>query len=108
MTWTIWVWTIVCAVWIATGIANTGHVKCSGNLSGSSCHATMAVAAGIGVFLIFVIWLIVFLILSVIFFMSRNRGRTCPQCGEDVRKGQTRCRKCGYDYAANLGTKASS
>jgi predicted amidophosphoribosyltransferase len=66
------------------------------------------VGAGIGVFLIFMIWLIVFLLLSVIWFMSRSRGRTCPRCGENVRKGQTRCRKCGYDYAANLPAGGSA
>jgi predicted amidophosphoribosyltransferase len=54
------------------------------------------------------IWLIVFLVLSVIWFMTRRKGRICPQCGEDVRKGQTRCGKCGYDYAANLGAKGAS
>jgi predicted amidophosphoribosyltransferase len=54
------------------------------------------------------IWLIVFLVLSVIWFMTRRKGRICPQCGEDVRKGQTRCGKCGYDYASNLGAKGAS
>jgi uncharacterized membrane protein len=105
MTWAIWAWTIICAVWIGTGIASTGHLKCSGNLSASTCSAATTVGAGIGVFLILLLWLIVFLLLSVIWFMSRHKGRLCPQCGEDVRKGQTRCRKCGYDYAANLGAK---
>lgn len=108
MTWTIWGWTILCAIWIGTGIASVSHVKCSGDLSASTCHAATNVGAGIGVFLIFMIWLIVFLLLSVIWFMSRSRGRTCPRCGENVRKGQTRCRKCGYDYAANLPAGGSA
>ncbi|MGH2981676.1 MAG: zinc ribbon domain-containing protein [Solirubrobacterales bacterium] len=32
--------------------------------------------------------------------MTRPRGRDCPSCGENVKKGQTACPDCGYDFAA--------
>jgi ribosomal protein L40E len=103
MTWTIWGWTILCAIWLATGIASVANSKasCSG-LSQSECSAARDVGAGIGVTFIIIIWLIVFLVLSIVWFMTRPKGRVCPQCGENVPKGQTLCRKCGYDFAAHL------
>lgn len=105
MTWTIWGWTILCAIWIGAGIGAKGG--CNG-LSHSACVAAGDVGHGIAVVLQFFVWLIVFLILSVIWFMTRPKGRTCPQCGEDVRKGQTQCRKCGYDFAASLRAGGSA
>lgn len=58
---------------------------------------------GIGVSVVFVVWLILFLVLSVICFMTRPKGRKSPRCGEDVRKGLTRCKACGFDFAAASG-----
>ena len=44
-------------------------------------------------------WLLVFIVLSIVWFMTRRRGRmTCPHCGKDVKKGRTDCKKCGYDF----------
>jgi hypothetical protein len=108
MTWALWGWTILCAIWIGTGIGSVSHVHCSGDLSASTCKAATDVGAGIGVFLIFIIWLIVFLILSLIWFMTRSKGRSCPRCGNDVKKGLTVCKSCGYDFAANLPAAGAS
>jgi hypothetical protein len=61
-------------------------------------NAASDVGTGIGVTLIFVLWFIGFIILSIIWFMTRRRGRMCPHCGEDVKKGRTTCKNCGYDF----------
>ncbi|HVB52663.1 MAG TPA: hypothetical protein VNF24_00510 [Candidatus Acidoferrales bacterium] len=100
MTWTLWGWTILCAAWVAAGF--TSKASCSG-LSASSCSSIKDVADGVAITLQVVVWLIVFLILSLIWFMTRSKGRSCPRCGSDVRKGLTVCKSCGYDFAANLG-----
>ena len=49
MTWTVWAWTILWAVWIGTGTASTSHVEWSGNLSLSTSDAATTVGVGIGV-----------------------------------------------------------
>jgi TM2 domain-containing membrane protein YozV len=109
MTWTIWAWTLLCGLWLGVGIGSVANSKpnCNG-LSTATCQAAANVGAGIGGFSIFVVWILVFLVLSVIWFMTRSRGRTCPRCGENVRKGQTKCGKCGYDYVANLPAGGST
>jgi hypothetical protein len=56
------------------------------------------VGTGIGVALVIFLWFFGFVVLSIIWFMTRRKGRTCPHCGEDVQKGQTACKKCGYDF----------
>ena len=45
---------------------------------------------------------VVVLVLSVIWLMTRSKGRPFPRCREDVRTRQTRSRKRGYDFAVNL------
>jgi hypothetical protein len=49
--------------------------------------------------LIIVLWFIGFVVLALAWLMSRPRHRQCPQCGHDVKKGQTTCKNCGYDFA---------
>ena len=39
-----------------------------------------------------------FVFLSLIWFMTKPRGRDCPACGELVRRGDTICKDCGYDF----------
>ena len=55
---------------------------------------------GIGVAMIIVLWFIVFVVLSLIWLMTRPSKRACPACGEDVKKGRTKCKSCGHDFAA--------
>lgn len=107
MTWAIWAWSLLCLVWLITGIAAVSSTKrhCNG-LSQSACQAATNVGAGIGVTFIVIVWLLVFLVLSLIWFMSRPRPRTCPRCGEDVRKGLTVCKGCGFDFAT-IGSTAA-
>lgn len=97
MTWALWGWTALCALWLVAGATSVNNGNCHG-LSNSACTAATHIGAGIGAFLIFAIWLLVFLILSLIWFMTRPK-RNCPRCGRSVKTGVTVCSGCGYDFA---------
>lgn len=103
MTWTILVFSGLMLAW---AIAGTTTEVCGEYAPGSAdreaCELGEDIGTGIGVALIFGLWLVGFLVLSIVWFMSRPRQRQCPRCGEDVKKGVTACRKCGYDFAAAL------
>jgi hypothetical protein len=104
MTWVIVIWSVLMAIWILAAIigADNGD-KCAQEahqyLSQSTCTDARDVGTGIGVIVLWFIWFFGFLVLSLIWFMSRPKGRVCPACGENVRKGLTACPNCQYDFA---------
>jgi hypothetical protein len=59
------------------------------------------VGTGIGIALVFLLWFLGFVVLSLVWFMTRPRGRDCPVCGNNVKRGQMVCANCGYDYRAS-------
>jgi hypothetical protein len=103
MTWVLLLWTALFAVWIGGGIADSaGNTDCNdpaqrGSLSVDACNAAGDVGTGIGVALVFILWFVGFLILALVWLMSRPK-RVCPVCGESVKKGRTSCKKCGHDF----------
>lgn len=46
-----------------------------------------------------VVWIVGFIPLAAIWFMTRQQARTCPHCGVNVATGLTACANCGYDFA---------
>jgi hypothetical protein len=75
MTWAIVIWTVLCIAWVATGVGAVSN-SCAG-LSGtalSNCQAATVLGGGIGVSLIFFVWFIVFIVMSIIWFMTRPRN----------------------------------
>lgn len=111
MTWAIIIFSVLMAIWLIGGLAgadNSSHCAQEAHpyLSQENCTAARDVGTGIGAALIFSLWFIGFVILSLIWFMTRPRGRDCPVCGETVKKGRTRCPSCGYDFAAAVGHPA--
>ena len=104
MTWVLWVWTAIFAVWIIGGLATANNAadcaKNSGGLSVQDCTDASNVGTGIGVTLIFVLWFIGFVVLSLIWLMTKPKHRECPVCGEGVKRGRTQCGSCGHDFAA--------
>ena len=40
--------------------------------------------------------------------LNRAKWRVCPHCGEDVKKGRTDCKKCGYDFTVGGKPPAES
>ncbi len=99
MTWVLIVWCLLILAWaIAGGAGNDCGSKAS-QLNQEACEA----GTGIGVALILFIGFVGFVFFSLIWFMTRPKGRECPACGETVKKGRTTCPKCDYDFAAAAG-----
>jgi hypothetical protein len=110
MTWAIVVFSGLMLAWVIAGIASNPslseadirHCMQENPFTRKECEDTFNAASdvgtGIGVALIVVLWFIGFITLSILWFMTRRRGRICPHCGEDVKKGRTTCQKCGYDF----------
>jgi hypothetical protein len=110
MTWAILIFSVLMLVWIIAGVASQpgltaedeAFCRTNGILSEEECRDSLEAAGdlgtGIGVALLIILWFFGFVILSIIWFMTRRRGRICPHCGEDVKKGRTTCKDCGYDF----------
>lgn len=101
-TWALIIWTAFIAFWAIAGggsaasdCANErGDEFISADTAQSACEA----GAGIGILLVLLIGFFGFMFLSLIWFMTRNKTRDCPVCGNGVKKGQTICRSCGHDF----------
>jgi len=108
MTWVIVLFTVVMAVWIGAGVTSStacppGTTNCEAYQVGANIGQGLAVTALLGV------WLIGFLVLSIVWFMTKPARRMCPACGHEAKKGQTVCKKCGHDFSrAATGTASAS
>lgn len=96
MTWVLIIWSALILLWAITGAAANECANEPTTLEQDACEA----GTGIGVALILLIGFFGFAFFSLIWFMTRPRGRECPACGERVKKGQTTCPACGHDFAA--------
>ena len=108
MTWAIVIFSGLMLLWLIVGITsadNSSHCahETSRFFSKSDCTAARDVGTGIGAAIISTLWFVGFLVLSLIWFMTRPRGRDCPVCGEKVKRGRTTCSGCNYDFAAMAG-----
>lgn len=108
MTWAILVWSVIMIIWIIAGASsanNSSHCadEASRFLSQQACTDARDVGTGIGVALLVALWFVGFVILSIIWLMTRPKGRECPVCGERVKKGRTVCPDCKYNFAAAAG-----
>jgi hypothetical protein len=92
MTWVLLLW---CAAIIAWAVAGGAQANCTGTYA-SACQA----GTGIGIAIILLIGFVGFVFFSLIWFMSRPKGRVCPACGETAKRGVTVCRSCHFDFAA--------
>jgi hypothetical protein len=75
-TWALALFNLLALIWLVSGI-----------FGGS-------IGAGIGV-----TWFIGFVVLGLVWLVSRPSHRECPRCGSDVKKGLTVCRSCGFELA---------
>ena len=91
-TWALVLWTGL-AVFICAGIACE---KCTGTLPNTT--VTCQVAQGGAITVVAVLWFLGFIVLSLIWLMSRPHHRLCPQCGRDVKQGRIACKACGYSF----------
>jgi hypothetical protein len=103
MTWAIVIWSVLMGIWIVAGIASSdpaSHCSHHAFLTKQSCEEARNAGTGIGVGILIFLWFLVFVPLSLIWFMTRPKGRECPVCGEKVKKGFTQCPSCNHDFAA--------
>jgi hypothetical protein len=94
--------------WIFGGVGSASN-NCDGEIGDSltACQAGTAICAGIGVFMILVLWVIVDFILLVIWLITRKKTRSCPVCGKNVKQGKTVCKSCGHDFAQSAASVPS-
>jgi hypothetical protein len=95
MTWVLIIWSALILIWAIAGGASNDCASETTQLNQDACEA----GTGIGVAIVLFIGFIGFVFFSLIWFMTRPRGRDCPVCGELVRKGRTQCQNCGHDFA---------
>ena len=101
MTWFIVIVNILFLLWLIAGVGGTA-ANCEGLVGDELdiCEAGTAVGATIGAGLIIVLWVMVDIILGILWLVTGRGRRTCPACGEDVKKGRTTCKSCGHDFKA--------
>ena len=79
MTYAIWAWVGLIVVWIAAGSANIHNetAKCvnQGVLDHTTCANAVGAGSGIAIFAIVVLGFMGFVVLSLIWFMTRPKQR---------------------------------
>jgi hypothetical protein len=98
-TYVILIVNLIFFIWaISAGASGAGHASDCGTLSQQTCDDAAHAGAGIAVGIIIFIWAAVDVILGIVWLITRPTKRHCPVCGTNVRKGQTECVSCGYDF----------
>lgn len=69
MTWALAVWSVLMFVWIVAGLGSTHCAQQGGDAGRAGCQ----VGTGIGVVALLVLWFVVFIVLSLVWLMSRPR-----------------------------------
>lgn len=96
MTWVLNLWNVLFLIWIIAGVSDRASENCPPG--DELCISASDAGTGIGVALVILLWFLGFIVLSLVWFMTRGRSRLCPHCGNDVKKGRTTCKSCGYDF----------
>lgn len=99
MTYVVLGFNLLMLLWIVGGVSDASD-NCVDEIGTAkdACEAGTAVGAGIGAFLLFVLWVFGDIILGVIWLVTNKKKRQCPVCGHDVKKGEVVCRTCGFDF----------
>ena len=111
MTWVLVLWCTIILIWaIAGGASSNPKGYCeshpSAYLSQKACEEAHTAGTGIGVAIVLVVGFVGFVFFSLIWLMTKPRRRTCPVCGEDVKRGLTVCKNCRHDFVAAAGAAA--
>lgn len=69
------------------------------------CSTLTLVRAAIGGTFVVVIWLIGFVVLSLLWLRGSPPMRICPQCGPGAKLGYFYCPECGFDLAIAAGRR---
>ena len=102
MTWVLIVWSGAILAWAIAGAAANECASQTGDayLSAHSAQQACQAGTGIGVAFILFVGFFGFAFFSLIWFMTRPKGRDCPVCGNKVKRGETACKNCSHDFAA--------
>lgn len=102
-TWALAIWNVLIVLWIVAGANAAGNASCDPTLTADLCDAATTIGTGIGVTIILVIWFIGFIILGLIWLMSRPKDNVTvfgPD-GQQVQvseKEASRRVKSGWSY----------
>ena len=102
MTWVLIIWTVLMFTWMIAGGSSAQDANdCDAERTAQMrqlCEDATDVGTGIGVAALFFLWFLGFVVLGLIWFMTRPKGRDCPACGELVKRGHFECPNCGHDF----------
>ena len=103
-TYLILIFNLIMLIWVIAGIAgSSGTPSDCGSLDAATCNDAESVGTGIGIALLILFWALMDVILGVLWLVTnRKKSRSCPVCGQDVRKGVLQCKSCGYDFRSQL------
>lgn len=91
MTWTILAWNALILVWIVSAAGGSGEsvdecvADSGGILTRRDCQEAVDAGTGIGVFLILVLWALVFVVLALVWFMTRPRSDGAAELAREMR-----------------------
>jgi hypothetical protein len=90
MTWVLLAWTALIVVWVVSAGASSGEsvddCVAEGVLTRQECQDATDVGTGIGVFLILVFGAIIFMVLALVWFMTRPKNdRDAAALAEEMR-----------------------
>lgn len=109
MTWVVVIFNILMLVWLVAGLGAAADTAqdCVGEEFTEACEAGVAVGTTVAAGFIMVLWFLGNGILGILWLVTRPKTRDCPVCGEDVKRGVTRCKSCGHDFAVAATTPPS-
>lgn len=98
-TWALAIFNVLMLIWLISSLQGTAN-NCAHTASDQlgACQVGTGIGSGIVVVFLVGIWFVGFIVLSLIWLMSRPNKRICPQCGRDVKKGLVACTACGYSF----------
>lgn len=98
MSWALLAFTGIAILFIVAYAVSGTPESCSRSESPEACELGADTGRGVGIALVFCLWVIGFAVLSVIWFMTKPAQRVCPACGTVARRKELRCRQCGFDF----------
>ncbi len=78
------------------------------SLDQQTCDAVWTYDLGRVVIAFIGFWFVGFVVLSLVWLMSRPARRECPRCGSEVTRGGTVCAHCHLDFAATWPATVAS
>lgn len=104
-TWALVIFSVLMLIWIVGGVSATSN-NCAG-MTGTeleTCQAATAIGGGIGVTFLIIIWFVGFIVLGLIWLMSRPKdnvvlyGPEGQQVTLSEKEAQRRVKRGGWTY----------